>query len=391
MYQRIGAAAYRTDLKNTIDLCKVTGNPENGLTCIHIAGTNGKGSTSHLLASIFMEAGYKVGLYTSPHLKDFRERITINGKKISKKYVVDFTEKYKKDFEKIQPSFFEMTVAMAFTYFKEKKTDIAIIETGMGGRLDSTNVVIPELSIITSIGKDHVQFLGNTLEKIASEKAGIIKTGIPVVKSFTKDKKVIEVIKKVAKKNNSPFILSPNTNSNKYKCELKGAYQKENIQTVLTSIPILRGKGWKISEKNIRKGIEKVVTNTGLRGRWETLNKKPLTICDIGHNEDGIKEIVKGIKKIKYNHLHFVLGTVNDKDITKMLSLLPKEATYYFCKAKIPRAMNEKELKTLGNKMGLKGESYKSVKAALKVAQSSAKKQDLIFIGGSAFVVAEVI
>ncbi len=459
MFQRIGAAAYRADLSNTIALCKAAGNPERDLKCIHVAGTNGKGSTSHLLASIFMEAGYKVGLYTSPHLKDFRERITINGKMISKKFVVDFTEKYKNDFKKIEPSFFEMTVVMAFEYFKKQKTDINIIEVGMGGRLDSTNVIVPELSVITTISKDHVQFLGNDLRSIAREKGGIIKEGISVVKAWTSNPSVRQgadispktgenlavddVLKKIAKQKNSKFILAPKTPKKKYECELKGDYQQMNISTVLTAVSEMKLHNWKISETNIKKGISKVVTNTNLQGRWQTLSKNPLTICDIGHNEEGIKEIVKGIKKIKYDHLHFVIGTVNDKDVSTMLSLLPKKATYYFCQAKIPRAMKAEELKELGEKFGLKGELYISVKKALQQAKKNAsdpsvlrtpplskgrkeeetppsrrldtsprirgglqrvsksksgeaikivkEKNDLVFVGGSAFVVAEVV
>ena len=438
MFQRIGADAYRGDLSNTIALCKVAGNPERDLKCIHVAGTNGKGSTSHLLASIFMEAGYKVGLYTSPHLKDFRERININGKMISKKFVVDFTEKYKKDFKKIEPSFFEMTVVMAFEYFKKQKTDINIIEVGMGGRLDATNVIVPELSVITTISKDHIQFLGNDLRSIAREKGGIIKNGVPVVKAFTPPTppsrrrdtppwkgeewgEVVAELKKIAKHKKSTFILAPKVSNKKYECELKGDYQQMNISTVLTAVSEMKLHNWKISEENIKKGIAKVVTNTNLQGRWQTISKNPLTICDIGHNEEGIKEIVKGIKKIKYDHLHFVIGTVNDKDVSTMLSLLPKKAIYYFCQAKIPRAMKAEELKELGEKFGLKGEVYTSVKKALKEAKKSAdrplrplrfedsapplgkgrmkdrrakntrKKNDLVFVGGSAFVVAEVV
>ncbi len=444
MFQRIGADAYRADLKNTFALCKAAGNPERDLKCIHVAGTNGKGSTSHLLASIFMEAGYKVGLYTSPHLKDFRERITINGKMVSKKFVVDFTEKYKKDFKKIKPSFFEMSVVMAFKYFKKQKTDINIIEVGMGGRLDATNVIVPELSVITTISKDHIQFLGNDLKSIAREKGGIIKSGVTVVKAWTPNPSfrqgadisrtpssrirdtspwkgedfgaVVNELKKIAKQKKSKFILAPKTPKKKYECELKGDYQKMNISTILTAISEMKLQNWKISEANIKKGIAKVVTNTHLQGRWQTLSKNPLTICDIGHNEEGIKEIVKGIKKIKYDQLHFVIGTVNDKDVNTMLSLLPKKATYYFCQAKIPRAMKAEELKEFGEKFGLKGEVYSSVQKALKsakkvasdpsvlrtsplskgrskdkLAKNNRKKNDLVFVGGSAFVVAEVV
>lgn len=433
MFQRVGSAAYKADLSNTIALCKAAGNPEKKLTFIHVAGTNGKGSTSHLLASVFQEAGYKTGLYTSPHLKDFRERIKVDGKMISKKFVVDFTEEFKKQIKKINPSFFEMTVVMAFKYFEKQKTDINIIEVGMGGRLDSTNVIMPEISVITTISKDHVQFLGNDLRSIAREKGGIIKKGVPVVKAREKsldtrhkrianshkpidirhkpiatshkaiDKRhkyidigrktneVVDVLQKMAKEKKSEFILAPTKLKKKYECELKGDYQKMNIATVVTAITELQKKGWKIKEKNIKAGIAKVVTNTGLMGRWQILNKKPLTICDIGHNEEGIKEIIKGIKKIKYDHLHFVIGVVNDKDVSAMLSLLPKNARYYFCQAKIQRAMKKEELKELAKKFGLKGDIFGSVKKALLYAQKTSTKNDLVFVGGSAFVVAEIV
>lgn len=441
MFQRIGAAAYKADLSNTLALCKAAGNPEKKLKFIHVAGTNGKGSTSHLLASIFQEAGYKVGLYTSPHLKDFRERIKVNGKMISKKFVVDFTEEYKNEFKKINPSFFEMTVVMAFKYFEKQKTDINIIEVGMGGRLDSTNVIIPEISVITTISKDHVQFLGNDLRAIAREKGGIIKEGVPVVKSSPSDPSVLRTsplegektqpakdfvlaeLKKIAKQKKSEFILAPAKLKKKYECELKGDYQQMNIATVVTVLRVGKLKSWKVGEQHIRDGIAKVVTNTGLLGRWQILSKKPLVICDIGHNEEGIREIVKGIKKIKYDHLHFVIGVVNDKDVTTMLSLLPKKAIYYFCQAKIPRAMKAEELQELAGQFGLRGEIYRSVKKALSAAKKNAsdltnafkratplsfghlplkgrkkykdakktRMKNLVFVGGSAFVVGEIV
>lgn len=391
VFQRIGAAAYKADLHNTIALCKVAGNPEQKIKTIHVAGTNGKGSVSHFLAAIFQSAGYKTGLYTSPHLKDFRERIKVNGKMISKKYVVDFVAAQKNNFEKINPSFFEATVAMAFSYFRDQKTDIAVIETGLGGRLDSTNVIVPELSVITNISFDHMNLLGNTLEKIAFEKAGIIKPGIPVVigEHIPETKKVFD---EIAKKNKSAIIYAQNKpKRKKYKSQLTGIYQQKNINTVLHAVEQLQKKGWKLSEKNIRIGIEKVVTLTGLHGRWQQLKRSPKVFCDIAHNEAGIKELLKQIKKAKHKNLHVVFGVVNDKEVDKVLSLLPKKAIYYFTKAYIPRALDEKLLRQKALEHKLKGKTFPKVKQAMNSAISNAGKQDLVIITGSAFVVAEVV
>ena len=416
MFQRIGAPAYKADLNNTIAICKLLDNPENKFRSVHIAGTNGKGSTSHMLASVLQCAGYKVGLYTSPHLKDFRERIKINGKKIGKQSVVHFVEKHKADFEKIQPSFFEITVGMAFDYFANEKVDIAIIETGLGGRLDSTNVITPLLSVITNISYDHQALLGNTLQKIATEKAGIIKTNVPVVIGETQ-KSISSIFTKKAKENNAKIYFTdkkyfaqsiddkakPNTVQTldiyydkklKYKnlqLDLVGNYQQKNICTVLQSLQLLNHQGFIISEKNIRKGVASVVKRTGLLGRWQILAQSPLTIADTGHNEAGIKQVLAQLKTVPHRKLHFVLGMVNDKDITKILQLLPKTAQYYFCKASIPRALDEKELAQKANQAKLKGKTYPTVKAALKSAQKNALKKDLIFIGGSTFTVADAL
>ena len=391
VFQRIGAAAYKPDLQNTQALLSICGNPEKRFRSLHIAGTNGKGSVSHMLASILMEAGYKVGLYTSPHLKDFRERIKINGKMISRKFVVDFTAQHKEKINRIRPSFFEVTVAMAFSYFAEKKVDVVVVETGLGGRLDSTNVILPELSIITNISKDHTQFLGDTYEKIAFEKAGIIKAHVPVVigETLPETKTVFE---QSASKHSAPILFAERTKvEKKYPCELKGDYQPKNIRTVITAVKQLQKQDWKISESHIRKGIARVITNTGLHGRWETISKQPRMICDIGHNEAGIREVVKQLRKEKYDQLHMVIGVVNDKDVSAMLQQLPKKATYYFTKAKIPRALPETELMEKAADFGLHGHCFHSVKKAIQAAKENAGKKDLIFVGGSAFVVAEAL
>lgn len=391
MFQRVGAAAYKPGLDNTYALAQAVGNPHIGLKCIHVAGTNGKGSTSHMLASIFQELGWKTGLYTSPHLKDFRERIQINGKPIGKKYITRFVEEYDEDIKKIKPSFFELTCVMALKYFADKNTDIAIVEVGMGGRLDSTNIVFPDVSVITNISKDHVQFLGNTLEKIAGEKAGIIKPGIPVVigESVPATKKVF--LKK-AKENDAEIVFADSKKLPlQVKCELKGTYQPKNTRTVLSVVETLNRSGYKIPVGIVKRGIAKVVTNTGLKGRWQTLYQKPLTIADIGHNEAGINEVIKNLAAVKYKNLHVVLGVVNDKDISNILKLLPEKATYYFTNAKIPRALAAKELAKRASAKGLKGEVYRSVKKALKTARKNAGEKDLVLVTGSAFVVAEVV
>ncbi len=430
MFQRIGSAAYKNNMDNTIALCKLLGNPEKKIKSIHIAGTNGKGSTSHLLASILQSAGYKVGLYTSPHLKDFRERIKINGEMIDQQYVVDFVESYKNDFEQIQPSFFEMTVGLAFNYFVSQQIDIAVIEVGLGGRLDSTNIIMPELSIITNISFDHTALLGNTLGKIAVEKAGIIKPEIPVIIGETQVE-VKNIFLEKAKQYNSTLIFADeiykainihHVNKGKLllsmdiikptqshtasfpagvkeevttylnlETELLGYYQQKNIPTVLCAAELLNSKGFTISEKNIREGIKNIVTQTGLLGRWQVLSPQPLVIADTGHNEAGIKEVVCQISQTPHHHLHFVLGMVNDKDISTILSLLPKNAHYYFCQANIPRALNAEDLSNQAKIAGLEGEICGSVANGLASARRNAKIEDLVIVGGSTFTVAEVV
>ena len=390
MYQRIGKAAYKDDLSNTITLCKLLGNPERNFKSIHVAGTNGKGSTSHMIASILQEAGYKVGLYTSPHLVDFRERIKINGTVILEKDVIDFIKSYKVQFENIGLSFFEMTVGMAFDHFSKEKVDIAIIETGLGGRLDSTNVITPELCIITNISLDHTHFLGNTLEKIAKEKAGIIKQCTPVVIGETQEETKAVFIKKAH--NLSATILFADAQPlSRLSLKPNLSYQKKNEQTTLVSINQLKQIGWIISVDSIKNGLANAIKNTGLQGRWQTLQNNPIVICDTGHNVAGIKLIITEIEKIKYKKLHFVLGTVNDKNISQILSLLPKDAEYYFCKANIPRALNEIELHHAASQFGLTGNKFSSVFDAISEANKRADSTDLIFIGGSTFIVAEAL
>ena len=389
MYQRVGSAAYKSDLNNTIELCKILDNPELKFKSIHIAGTNGKGSTSHMIASILQESGYKVGLYTSPHLKDFRERIKINGEMIREQDVISFVENYQNKFEAIQLSFFEWTVGLAFDYFAKNNVDIAVIETGLGGRLDSTNVIIPEVSVITNIGLDHTQFLGNTIEKIAVEKAGIIKKGIPVVIG-ERQEEIKHIFHERALELSTSLLFASDSDI-QLKTDLKGNYQKSNIKTAVSSINILQEQGWEVPKSSIQQGLKNVVKNTGLLGRWQTLQYNPQIICDTGHNEDGIKIIVNQLRETEYENLHFVLGMVNDKDISNVLSLLPKDAKYYFCKANIPRALDAYELKISANKIGLEGESFPSVLEALRGAKNTAKENDLIFIGGSTFVGAEAL
>ena len=383
MYQRTGAAAYKKDIGNIIEACNFLDNPHKKFKSIHIAGTNGKGSTAHLISSILQEAGFKTGLYTSPHLKDFRERIKINGVKISENDVISFVTTNKKNFEKINMSFFEYTVALAFDHFAKEKVDIAIIETGLGGRLDSTNIISPEISVITNIGYDHMNLLGNTLEQIAIEKAGIVKEKTPVLIGRKQIETETVFEEKASQKNTSVFYAK----QNEVKFNVPN-YQKENINTSISAIKIL---DWKISNQEINDGIKNVNQNTGLRGRWETLSKNPKIICDTGHNVDGISNIINQLKQIKFNKLHIVFGTVNDKKINDILNLLPKDAKYYFCKAKIDRALNADKLKSIANEYKLIGESFESVEKALLNAKNNAKKEDLIFIGGSTFVVAEVI
>ncbi len=388
MYQRLGAAAYKADIGNIVLASQHLDNPHKKFKSIHVAGTNGKGSTSHLLASIFQESGYKVGLYTSPHLKDFRERIKINGQMIPETEVISFVSNNKAFFETLELSFFEFTVALAFDYFAKQKVDIAIIETGLGGRLDSTNIIRPELAIITNISLDHANLLGGTIEKIAKEKAGIIKKNTPIIIG-RKQKETTEIFRKIAEEKQTKLIYA--SVNNKYKKDLKKNYQKENISTTLTAITQLQAMNWNISEDNIINGMGNIQKNTAFMGRWQTLSKHPLIICDMGHNEDGIKQVIQQIAELHFNKLHFVFGVVKDKNIDAILSLMPKQAQYYFCQANIDRAMEVEELAKKAIKSGLKGAAHTSVKQALKNAKKNATKDDFIFVGGSAFVVAEVL
>lgn len=390
MYQRVGQSAYKADLTATINLANYLKNPERSFKTVHVAGTNGKGSTSHMLASVFQEAGYKTGLYTSPHLKDFRERIKINGEMIPKNYVSEFVENHKSYFEQNQLSFFEMTVGLAFDYFRKEKVDIAIIEVGMGGRLDSTNIITPEVSVITNIGLDHTQFLGDTLEKVAIEKAGIIKEGIPVIIGETLPE-TERVFERIAAERNSAIIFAETLDSSDYFSDLKGSYQQKNIKTVLASLGVLRRKGWDISEENIVNGLLNTIKNTGLMGRWQILNERPKVICDTGHNKEGLQLVMEQLLKETYKRLHIVLGVVSDKDLGAVLPLFPKDAIYYFCKPNIPRGLDASLLLSRARGFGLVGEEYISVKKAYSAAVEAASGEDLVFVGGSTFVVAEVL
>ena len=413
MYQRIGASAYKADLNTTIEIINYLDNPQDSFKSIHIAGTNGKGSTSHSLASVFQEAGYKTGLYTSPHLRDFRERIRINGEMIPENDVVDFIEKHKNKLEELELSFFEMTVAMAFDYFRKEKVDIAIIEVGMGGRLDSTNVINPELCVITNISLDHVKFLGENEEQIAKEKAGIIKPKTPIVIGETQEDSK-NVFINTAKEKDSKILFADqimdcrkdNTYSIEYqkfdiyknnelylkdlKYPLLGNYQKKNLATVICALDILK-ESFNINNTHIINGLNNVIKNTSLMGRWQVINRNPLAIADTGHNVAGINEVNRQLAETKYNKLHFVLSVVNDKDIDGILNLLPKDAEYYFCKADIPRGLSVNILAEKAIKCGLNGKIYDSVRHAYSTALENAKEGDLVFVGGSNFTVAEVV
>ena len=391
MYQLQGASAYKKDLTNAYLLAHHLGNPEKNLKCIHVAGTNGKGSTSHMLASILQEAGYTVGLYTSPHLKDYRERIKINGIEISEDFVCDFINTNKSFFEANDMSFFEMTVGLAFDYFSKEKVDIAIIEVGMGGRLDATNIITPLISVITNIGLDHTQFLGNTLEAIAFEKAGIIKPNITVViGEFTSETKPVFFTK--AKENSSEIYFASELVLDNYPSDLIGDYQVHNKKTVVKTISILNSqKEFKISESQIKSGLLNVKKNTGLEGRWQQLGEFPKIICDTAHNKNGLEIVMKQIQKEKFDTLHIVLGVVNDKDLDEILPLFPKEAIYYFCKPNIPRGLNARILQEKAARFGLRGEVYNSVSESYKKALQNANNSDFIYVGGSTFVVSEIL
>lgn len=391
MYQKQGASAYKEDLTNTILLADHLHNPEKNIKTIHVAGTNGKGSTSHFLASILQEAGYKTGLYTSPHLKDFRERIKIDGEEISEDFVVQFIASNKSFFEQNQLSFFEMTVGLAFDYFRQEKVDIAIIEVGMGGRLDSTNIISPLLSVITNIGMDHVQFLGNTMEKIAFEKAGIIKPKTPVViGEYTAETR--PVFEKKATEVQSDSYFASDLISSTYPSTLIGDYQEQNKKTVLQAIKVLQGQGnFIISEENIKDGFWNVIKNTGLQGRWQQLNEAPMVICDTAHNKHGLEIVMKQVARQKFDVLHIVLGVVNDKDLDDVLPLFPKNAKYYFCRPNIPRGLDATILQEKAATFGLNGKVYHSVAEAYKNALKNASETDFIYIGGSTFVIAEIL
>lgn len=390
MYQRQGDTAFKKDLTNSLAFSKHLNCPEKHFKTVHVAGTNGKGSTSHMLASVLQEAGYKVGLYTSPHLKDFRERIKINGKKIKKKEVVNFIEDNKAFLDAQKLSFFEMTVGLAFSCFANHKVDIAIIEVGLGGRLDSTNIITPEVSVITNIGFDHMQFLGNTLPEIAFEKAGIIKNKIPVVIGEYQEE-VFEIFEEIAEKNEATMYLAEIMDASDFQTDLKGIYQINNVKTVVQSIDVLKEKGYLISDENYKQGLLNVVKNTGLLGRWQILNKSPKVVCDTGHNTEGLKYIFKQLSEEQFDKLHIVFGVVNDKDLSTILPLFPKNAIYYFCKPNIPRGLDAEMLHQHCLNFNLKGSVYSSVKKAYKAALNKATSTDFIFIGGSTFVVAEVV
>ena len=412
MFSRIGINAIKKDITNTVLLCESLDNPHTKFKSVHIAGTNGKGSVSHMLAAIFETAGYKTGLYTSPHLKDFRERIRINGEMIPQQFVVDFVQQMQAEIEELNPSFFEITVAMAFDFFAKENVDIAIVEVGLGGRLDSTNIITPELSVITNISWDHMNILGDTLEKIAYEKAGIIKHNIPAIVGETSPD-TRSIFEEVASSKNAPIIFADKIRyvsgwkfektqlsveianllkdeHSVYSLDLMGYYQTKNLVTVLEAVAQLQLKDWKISQEHVEKALRHVKKLTGLHGRWDIIHHHPIIVLDVGHNVDGIKQIVAQVELTDYKDLHIVIGMVKDKDIENVLTLLPKEATYYFTRASIPRAISEIELCRKGNNIGLNGDHYPDVNKALETARHHASKEDLILVCGSVFVVGEV-
>lgn len=390
MFQRVGASAMKADLTNITALCEYLGNPQTKFKTVHIAGTNGKGSTSHMLASIFQEAGYKTGLTTSPHLKDFRERIRVNGAMADEEFVIDFVNKHEQKIIDQKASFFEIAIAMAFEYFAQQKVDIAIIETGLGGRLDSTNIILPALSVITNIGLDHTQFLGDTLDKIAFEKAGIIKpnTAVVIGETTAETKSVFE---QVAKDRNAEIIFAEEKHFQDLPSDLKGSYQIKNKRTVLTAIEQLQKQDWAISPENIANGLLNVVKNTNLRGRWDILRQHPLIVADTAHNPHGLAEVSKQINEQAYNQLHLVLGFVNDKDVLSILNFFPKKATYYFCQPDVPRKYDIDELYKIIPEDIIDKHFFDTVEKALIAAKSNATENDMIYVGGSTFVVAEVI
>ena len=409
LFQNVGKDAYKEGLENTHLLDEHFGHPHRQFKTIHVAGTNGKGSCSHTLAAILQSAGYKVGLYTSPHLVDFRERIRINGTPVSEAYVIDFVENHRAFFEPLHPSFFELTTAMAFNYFAEQQVDVAVIEVGLGGRLDCTNIIRPDLCVITNISFDHVQFLGDTLAKIASEKAGIIKEGIPVVIGETTPEtkpvfaeKAIQVNAPIHFAEEEQFLLESSINEQGKRIyqtkeyadlegELGGLCQIKNTNTLLSAIRILQDIGYNINDTHVREGFAHVCSLTGLMGRWQKILETPVAYCDTGHNKAGIQYIVEQLSRQTYRQLHIVMGMVNDKDISGVLAMLPKDAIYYFTKASVSRALNENEVKRLAGEAGLEGNTYPSVKDAFEAAQASAHPDDFIFVGGSTFIVADLL
>lgn len=412
MFSRVGASAYKPSLDNTIALCAALGNPQTNFPSIHIAGTNGKGSVSHMLAAIFQTAGYKTGLYTSPHLKDFRERIKVNGRMVDQQFVVDFTERISPEIDKLAPSFFEITVGMALDYFSKEKVEIAIIETGLGGRLDSTNVITPEVSVITNIGWDHMNLLGDTLEKIAFEKSGIIKTGVPVILG-EHGKETDAVFEKVASEKNAPLTLASQkrqviewhwekhemiaevaevhkTDHKVFRLDLPGLYQAKNLVTVLEVCAVLKQRGWTLEDDVVFNALHHVKKITGLYGRWDIIDDHPMVVLDVAHNEDGVRQILNQVELTDHHELHIIMGMVNDKEIDAMLRLLPATANYYFTQAKIPRALPSETLMNKAQRHGLHGKTYADVNMALDAAKSAAGKQDLVLVCGSVFLVAEV-
>ncbi|MFY7811443.1 MAG: bifunctional folylpolyglutamate synthase/dihydrofolate synthase [Flavobacterium sp.] len=391
MFQNIGSSAYKKDLTNTLAFLEHLNNPHKNLKCLHIAGTNGKGSTSSMLSSILQEAGYKIGLYTSPHLKDYRERIKINGVEIDQEYVTNFISKHQDFLQKQQLSFFEMTVCMAFQYFYDQKIDYAVIEVGMGGRLDSTNVITPIVAVITNIGWDHTQYLGDTLAKIAFEKAGIIKNNIPtVIGVFTPETKI--VFEKISHLNNSKIFFASHNPKSNFNCVLKGKYQEENIKTVLQTIEVLNlYYNLKINNTIIANGLLNVIKNTNLQGRWQQLQNNPTIICDTAHNYDGLKITLQQVQEQNFEQLHFVLGFVNDKDLDQIIPLFPKNAHYYLCKPNIPRGMEVEIAQSKFKELDRDTKIFSSVSQALENAKNHADKNDFIYVGGSTFVVAEVL
>ena len=389
MYQNIGDSAYKKDLSNIILICEHLNNPQNNFKSIHIGGTNGKGSCSHMLSSILQEANYKVGLYTSPHLVDFRERIKINGDMISKDYVLKFMHENFDFFESNNLSFFEMTVGLAFDYFSKNKVDIAIIEVGMGGRLDSTNIINPILSIITNISLDHTRFLGSNIFDIAKEKAGIIKDNIPVVIGQTQQE-ISPIFTDIAKSKNSEIIFADHSIYDTYDCDLKGDYQKKNIITVLKSTEILKHLDYKINDSHIKTGLSNVSNNTGLQGRWQVIQRKPMIICDTAHNEAALREVISQLIDMEYSDLHFIIGFSNDKNLKKISKIFPEDSKYYFVQSKVGRARDAKEVRDIFKLSNRCGDYYRSLKNTIQHVKGVSKENDIIFIGGSTFVVSEI-